>query len=260
MEARRAWLICGDGRSIAQLSRALARDVRGALVERLFPAADRLGGWRSRASSDSVRRYVAQTTLYGYLKTRMGTKFPQYFEDDGLLRRDQRRRCGPALRVLRRGPAHPRRGGRRRRRPARSGRGRRASPGTASPRRSRRGWPTATPALVPAGSAEAFAVRAGRGPTGRAAAAGEAAFAGSIADLIRNAPVIDEFKSLDRPIVRNSIRFRWRDVRAQLAPAARRRRRSRRLASPGPTDARQHSATVRSGPQSPVVPVAQHSG
>ena len=26
--------------------------------------------------------YVAQTSLYGYLKTRMGTSFRQYFEDD----------------------------------------------------------------------------------------------------------------------------------------------------------------------------------
>ena len=47
-----------------------------------------------------------------------------------------------------------------------------------------------------------------------AAAAGEAAFAGSAADLVRVAPVAEEFKALDRPIVRNSMRFRWREVRA----------------------------------------------
>jgi hypothetical protein len=34
--------------------------------------------------------------------------------------------------------------------------------------------------------------------------------------LLRYAPIVDEFKELDREIVRNSIRFRWRDVRAQL--------------------------------------------
>ena len=55
-----------------------------------------------------------------------------------------------------------------------------------------------------------------RGRSGRAPRSGEAAFAGSIDDLIRNAPVVDEFKALDAPIVRNSIRFRWRDVREEL--------------------------------------------
>jgi len=48
------------------------------------------------------------------------------------------------------------------------------------------------------------------------AAAGEAAFAGSVADLIRFAPVVDEFKMLDGKFVANSIRFRWRDVREQF--------------------------------------------
>ena len=33
---------------------------------------------------------------------------------------------------------------------------------------------------------------------------------------MRFAPVIDEYKALDREIVTNSIRFRWRDARDQL--------------------------------------------
>ena len=41
-------------------------------------------------------------------------------------------------------------------------------------------------------------------------------FASSEADLVRFAPVVDEFKELDREIVMNSIRFRWRDIREQL--------------------------------------------
>jgi hypothetical protein len=45
---------------------------------------------------------------------------------------------------------------------------------------------------------------------------GVAAFAGSENDIIRFAPVVDEFKALDREIVSNSIRFRWRDIREQL--------------------------------------------
>ena len=45
--------------------------------------------------------FVAQTSLYGYLKTRMGTKYPRYFEDPGLLGADQDR-LGAAVRELRR--------------------------------------------------------------------------------------------------------------------------------------------------------------
>ncbi len=43
----------------------------------------------------------------------------------------------------------------------------------------------------------------------------EVTFASSESDLVRFAPVVDEFKELDREIVMNSIRFRWRDVREQ---------------------------------------------
>ncbi len=45
---------------------------------------------------------------------------------------------------------------------------------------------------------------------------GRAAFRGSEGDLIRFAPVIDQYKELDSEIVTNSIRFRWNDVRNQL--------------------------------------------
>lgn len=44
---------------------------------------------------------------------------------------------------------------------------------------------------------------------------GEAAFSKSERDLIKLAPVIDDFKELDEEIVSNSIRFRWHDVRDQ---------------------------------------------
>lgn len=47
-------------------------------------------------------------------------------------------------------------------------------------------------------------------------AVGEDAFAGSGMDIIRHAPVIDEFKQLDQEIVTNSIRFRWIDVREEF--------------------------------------------
>ena len=48
------------------------------------------------------------------------------------------------------------------------------------------------------------------------AAIGENAFTRSPADLVTWAPIADELKRYDHKIVRNSIRFRWRDVRNQL--------------------------------------------
>ena len=46
---------------------------------------------------------------------------------------------------------------------------------------------------------------------------GLAVFSGSAADVVRFAPVSEEFKALDRTIVENSTRFRWIGVRDQLA-------------------------------------------
>jgi hypothetical protein len=52
----------------------------------------------------------------------------------------------------------------------------------------------------------------------------EAAFSDSPASLVRYAPIVDELKELDEHIVRNSVRFRWqevrRDLRRNLDPAA----------------------------------------
>lgn len=48
------------------------------------------------------------------------------------------------------------------------------------------------------------------------AAEREGAFTTSPEGLIAAAPVIDDFKELDAEIVRNSVRFRWTDVRRQF--------------------------------------------
>ena len=45
---------------------------------------------------------------------------------------------------------------------------------------------------------------------------GEQAFSASPDALIRWAPVLDELKQLDEAIVRNSVRFRWQEVRRDL--------------------------------------------
>ncbi len=46
---------------------------------------------------------------------------------------------------------------------------------------------------------------------------GEGAFSRSPVALAECSPVSDEFRKLDREIVMNSVRFRWNDVREQLA-------------------------------------------
>ena len=48
-------------------------------------------------------------------------------------------------------------------------------------------------------------------------AQGEAAFRGSLAALVEWAPVAPELKDRDTEIVRNSMRFRWKAVRDQIA-------------------------------------------
>ena len=54
----------------------------------------------------------------------------------------------------------------------------------------------------------------------REAAVGDAAFALSPADLVRHAPVIDEFKQLDRGIVATSVGHKWRQVRTAFRDRA----------------------------------------
>jgi hypothetical protein len=162
---------------------------------------------RTRAS------YVAQTSLYGYLKTRMGTRFPEYFEDDvysssirfaavnlfvsclgdlavyavAVASRDQRLDAREAAALARHCFEHG----------------------------MDRTLADLAPELVPADAVSAFGSRSAATNWANAAH-GMAAFRGSEGDIIRFAPVIDEFKALDREIVSNSIRFRWLDIREQL--------------------------------------------
>ncbi|MCZ7562884.1 MAG: hypothetical protein M5U08_02945 [Burkholderiales bacterium] len=45
---------------------------------------------------------------------------------------------------------------------------------------------------------------------------GEGPFVDSPGALVRWAPIIDELKALDEGIVKNSVRFRWHEVRRDL--------------------------------------------
>ncbi len=157
--------------------------------------------------------YVAQTSLYGYLKTRMGTSYRTYFEDDMFSASIRMAAiklflsCLADLTVFaaalcaRDGPLPPS--------------GAAALAQLCFQRAATQGLAEAGAGPVPADALERLTQRL-QATDWEAAVDGRRAFAGSEADLVRFAPVIDEYKALDREIVTNSIRFRWHDVRDQL--------------------------------------------
>ena len=187
--------------------------LRTSAADRFFPqpldSVDALGAFVGQRAA-----YVAQTALYGYLKTRMGTRFPEYFSNETFAASIK----AAAVRVFASNAADlsihatalaAREGGL-------------DDAATAALARAcfaralACGVDPADAALLPTDARAAFAVRTA-GTDWARAAEGSAAFAGSADDLIRFAPVIDEFKKLDREIVRNSVRFRWVNVRDQLS-------------------------------------------
>lgn len=162
---------------------------------------------RTRAS------YVAQTSLYGYLKTRMGTQYRDFFEDEtfsGSIRIAAVKlfvSCQGDLTIYAVALA------------GRDGRLTATDSAALAAHCFRLGLHRALTDIpndmVPEEAMDAFALRSAETLWANAAE-GAAAFLGSQKDIIRFAPVVDEFKELDEEIVSNSIRFRWRDVREQL--------------------------------------------
>ena len=156
--------------------------------------------------------YVAQTSLYGYLKTRIGTRYPETFQDEAFAASINVAKwrifaaCLADLTVFAVATA--------------------AGDGRLDPRdaaalarfcfegalRQAAGDTEFQSSLEEVTSD--FAARA-EVTDWAAAAVGETAFWESPAALIQWAPVVEEFKELDRDIVTNSIRFRWNDVRDQ---------------------------------------------
>lgn len=190
--------------------RTLLEYVGLARPKRLEPVVDGAGlssFLQTRAS------FVAQTSLYGYLRTRAGMRYPELFDDEPFVASINIAKwqvwlaCLSDLSVyagglLARSPQAD---------PARVG--------------------TLVCALVddilaqtgvPPDAGEAFADDARQlrerlaGCDWRAIEDGEQAFSASPEALMRWAPVIDELKQLDEGIVRNSIRFRWQEVRRDL--------------------------------------------
>lgn len=157
--------------------------------------------------------YIAQESLYGYLKTRMGTKFPQYFQDAEFSRAIRSASlklyvsCLSDLTVFAVATV--------------SSEAEIGEDESAALARDcfcaalKEGFEAADNEPVPAGALPEFDARLERVLWANAAQ-GENAFMGSAKDVVAYAPVIDEFKRLDGAIVSNSIRFRWRDVREQF--------------------------------------------
>lgn len=157
--------------------------------------------------------YIAQTSLYGYLKTRMGTRYAEIFQDEvfadsiNIAKKQIYAACMADLSVFA---------------AALVGQEGRLS---ASKMADLAGYcyehavqeafdPALDSALLESGIKD-FKQRCGS-EDWALAGEGENAFSTSPKELVDRSPIADELKQLDEAIVLNSIRFRWRDVRAQL--------------------------------------------
>lgn len=198
--------------SISRLFRRIPPDILRALTLRFdrspFDSVDKLVEFVHTRSA-----YVAQTSLYGYLKTRMGTQYRVMFEDEVFSQSINFAKwrvyasCLSDLAVFSAATVM------------------KHSDMTSSETEqlARHCFARAVeatfddakdPELV-SKITDAFFERAGA-TDWTASAEGENAFRQSPVDLLKWAPVVDEFKELDEEIVVNSTRFRWRDVRDQL--------------------------------------------
>lgn len=180
--------------------------------------------WRRREpirSADELRAFlktrashVAQMTLYGYLRTRAGTRFPELFENDAFIVSMNIAKWHVWLACLSDLAVHA--GSLLRRN---SG----ASAETVGAFMQRLVGDLLRETGTPADAGPEFAAHAQRVRARlalcawNAAEEGEGAFAESPTALVYWAPIVDDLKALDEAIVRNSMRFRWHEVRRELS-------------------------------------------
>lgn len=162
---------------------------------------------------DTRASHVAQTALYGYLRTRAGTSYPELFTNDDFMISVNRAKwrmwlaCLSDLSVFAGGLIANRSGSKDARTVALMG-----SVCDAVLRQ------TGAPADAGdqfGGHAEALRDRIA-GTKFTTVADDDSAFTESPAALVDCAPVIESLKELDSEIVRNSVRFRWQEVRRDL--------------------------------------------
>lgn len=176
--------------------------------ERSAPIVDRAG---LRRFLHTRSNYVAQYSLYGYLRTRAGIRFPELFNDDAFVAAINIARwhiwlaCLSDLAVYAGGLAL------------------KQAPAAEVARL----VSEAVDAILkevgtPAEAGEQFGAHAARVRSRialcdwAAVRDDESTFAESPAALVRYAPVTDELKQLDEEIVMNSVRFRWQEIRRAL--------------------------------------------
>ncbi|MEM7057484.1 MAG: hypothetical protein AAF557_07840 [Pseudomonadota bacterium] len=158
--------------------------------------------------------YVAQTALFGYLKTRMGTQYREIFQDPAfaqplaLAQRQVFLDCLADLTVF---AVSLTEGGRL------DAMACRTAAAACFTEAANAGLPEEGPEVDEAGSAFDERLLLVNWET---AHIGENAFTQSPEGLVQAAPVIEGYKDLDREIVINSIRFRWHDVRRQFRDRA----------------------------------------
>lgn len=157
--------------------------------------------------------YVAQTSLYGYLRTRAGMIYPQLFDDDAFVRSINIAKwhiwlaCLSDLSVYAGGLL-----------------ARHSPAGTAEVGAVLEELVAAIldDTGIPADADAEFSVHAERvrarlaGCDWTAVTDDETPFSASPTALIRWAPIVDSLKELDEGIVRNSVRFRWQEIRRDL--------------------------------------------
>jgi hypothetical protein len=162
---------------------------------------------------DTRSNFIAQSALYGYLRTRAGMRHPQLFTDDVFVRSINIAKWRLWLACL--GDVSVFAGGLL----TRSANGNaeiaaRIISGVVEGILEVKGLPT------DAGSeyfADAQRLRSRIASCDWTTVGDDdSAFSDSPDALLRYAPIIDELKELDAPIVRNSVRFRWQDVRREL--------------------------------------------
>lgn len=162
---------------------------------------------------DTRASFVAQTSLYGYLRTRAGARYPELFDDDqfvisiNIAKWQMWLACLSDLSIYAggllaaRAPEHASASGERLLETVN-----RILAGTGIP-------PDAGPAF--AEHAQRLRQRVA-GCDWTSVSDDEAPFRESPAALVTWAPIVDELKQLDEEIVRNSVRFRWQQVRRDL--------------------------------------------
>lgn len=157
--------------------------------------------------------HVAQTSLYGYLRTRAGTRYPELFRNDDIIESVNVAKWGVMLACLSDLAVY-----------------------AGGLLVTRHGAPSAQAGDIVTAAVEAVLASIGTPPDAgkpfgagvarvRARIAGtdwtavtdnEGPFSESPAALVEWAPVVDELKQLDTEIVENSVRFRWQEVRREL--------------------------------------------